>query len=69
MNHCMNEEVMWQRLQDLQREGENRRVFAQYTLPRLVRALGRLAGALRRQRRQVALHVIKEDADAASDAA
>ena len=42
MNPYANEDVMWQRLKDMQREAENSRLFAQQTLPRMGRLIGRL---------------------------
>jgi hypothetical protein len=38
VNPYANEDVMWQRLKDLQREAENSRLFAEHGLPRLGRA-------------------------------
>jgi hypothetical protein len=41
MNHYVNEEVAWQRIQDLQREMENSRLMAAgYTPPALVALIG-----------------------------
>ncbi|HET9781384.1 MAG TPA: hypothetical protein VFR33_06360 [Candidatus Dormibacteraeota bacterium] len=61
MNPYANEEVMWQRLKDMQREAENSRLFAQRTLPRLLLLLERvwlLAGlAMRRAPRTSARFV------------
>ncbi len=39
----MNEDIAWQRLQDLQREMENSRLFAEHGMPRAIRLL-RLLG-------------------------
>lgn len=77
MNHYMDEEVMWQRLQDLQREAENRRLFTQYTLPAVVRQVGLLgrrawwlAGlAIQRPPRRSPLRVVRGEKDARRDAA
>src|SRR5260370_1274145 len=43
MNPYANEDVMWQRLKDMQREAENRRLFVQSTLPGLAQTVGLLA--------------------------
>ena len=63
MNSYANEEVMWQRLQDMQREAENSRLFAQDTLPGLLRLLEQvwlLAGlAMRRAPRRSALRSVR----------
>ena len=73
MNPYANEEVMWQRLKDMQREAENSRLFAQQTLPRLLHLLERawlLAGlAMRRAPRRSALTVVRDDREAADTAA
>ncbi len=77
MNPYTNEDVMWQRLKDIQREVENRRLFAEHTVPSLLRLVGllgrrawNLAGlATYRAPRRHALHVDKGEKDAASDAA
>lgn len=47
MNPHANEEVMWQRLKDMQRERENSQVFARRTLPVLLRAAALLGGRVR----------------------
>lgn len=71
-----NEEVAWQRLQDIQREMENSRLMATYGLPRTAHVLGLLgrriwwiAGlAMRRApRRHPAAQI--EEGKAARDAA
>ena len=77
MNHYMNEDVMWQRLQDLQREADNRRLFTQNALPRLLglaSLLGRRAWwlgglAMRRAPRRRPLRLVTADRDVESDAA
>jgi hypothetical protein len=74
MNPYANEEVMWQRLKDMQREAENSRLFVQYTLPGLGRVAGLLARrawwlaglATRRAPRRSALRVVKSASDGAS---
>lgn len=48
MNPFANEDVMWQRLKDLQREAENSRLFAQNAVPVFVRLIGVLTGGARR---------------------
>jgi hypothetical protein len=70
----MNEDVAWQRLQDLQREMENSRLLAQNgppALARLARHVGariwKLAATARPVRRQE--QPLPEERDAASDAA
>ena len=77
MNPYMNEDVMWQRLKDIQREAENRRLYGDTTLRSLV-ALLRMFGqrawwiaglAMRRAPRRSPLHVVSEDRDTASHAA
>ena len=48
MNPYVNEEVMWQRLKDLQQEAETRRRLTAFAVPgslRLMAALGRSARA------------------------
>jgi hypothetical protein len=77
MNPYLNEDVMWQRLKDLQREAENRRLYGDTALAglaALVRMLGArvwwLAGlATRRPPRRRTIHLVKDDRDSASDAA
>ena len=77
MNPYMNEDVMWQRLKDIQQEAENRRLYgdpALVSLVALLRLLGKrvwwLAGlAMRRPPRRRPLHVVEGERDAASDAA
>ena len=74
MNPYANEEMMWQRLKDMQREAENSRLFVQGTLPALAQTAGMLgrrawwlAGlALRRAPRRSALRVVKSSSDKAS---
>ena len=77
MNPYMNEDVMWQRLKDIQLEAENRRLYGDTTLRSLV-ALVRLVGerawwlaglAMLRAPRRSPLHVVNEDRDTASHAA
>jgi hypothetical protein len=77
MNPYMNEDVMWQRLKDIQVEAENRRLYGPRNLPALValvELLGRrawlLAGlAMRRAPRRRPLHVIDGKDERASDVA
>jgi hypothetical protein len=77
MNPYMNEDVMWQRLKDLQLEAENRRLYGNPALVRVVqmlRLLGSrawlLAGlATRRPPRRRPIQLRKDDRDHASDAA
>jgi hypothetical protein len=74
MNPYMNEEIMWQRLKDIQREAENSRLFVQGTLPALALMAGVLARrawwlaglALRRAPRRSALRVVEPRSDNAS---
>jgi hypothetical protein len=74
MDPYMNEEIMWQRLKDMQREAENSRLFVQGTLPALAvmasllaRRAWWLAGlALRRAPRRSALRVVEAQSDNAS---
>jgi hypothetical protein len=40
MNPYVNEEVMWERLKDTQREAENRRLIAQHVAPGFLRLVG-----------------------------
>ncbi|TMC52873.1 MAG: hypothetical protein E6J20_10350 [Chloroflexi bacterium] len=77
MNPYTNEDIMWQRLKDIQLEAENRRLYGPHTLPTLVALvslLGRrawwLAGlATRRAPRRRRLEVVEQDRDAASEVA
>ena len=77
MNPYMNEDIMWQRLKDIQLEAENRRLYGPRNLPALVAlagVLGRrvwwLAGlATRRAQRRRPLQVVEQDCDSASDVA
>ena len=78
MNPYANEELMWQRLKDIQLEAENSRLWATHGVPatvRLLQLLGErvwwLAGlAMRRPPRRRPVRVlVAEDGDAASDAA
>ena len=77
MNPYVNEDVMWQRLKDLQLEVENRRLYGDPALVsavRMVRFLGSrvwlLAGlATRRPPRRRPIQLRKDDCDQASDAA
>lgn len=70
MNPYANEEVMWQRLKDLQREAETSRLFAQNALPgfvQMVELLGRWTWNLvRRPAHRTALRVVEGDQDGAS---
>jgi hypothetical protein len=74
MNSYMNEDVMWQRLKDMQREAENSRLFAQSTLPSLAQMVGLLARrawwlsglALRRAPRRSPLRVVEPGSDRTS---
>lgn len=71
MNPYANEDVMWQRLKDMQREAENSRLFVENTLPRVVRLAGLLAQrawwlsglAIRRAPRRSALRLVKTRSD------
>jgi len=73
MNPFMNEDVMWQRLKDIQLEAENRRLYGTRTFPTLVamvRTLGRLAGlATRRAQRRHPVQLAEQECEGASDAA
>ena len=77
MNPYVNEDAMWQRLKDLQREGENRRLYGHSSLAglgALLRMLGTrvwwLAGlAARRPPRRRSTQLVNPDRDRASDAA
>ena len=77
MNPYTNEDLMWQRLKDTQREAENRRLYgdtAVASLVGLVRILGQrawwLAGlATSRPPRRRPIQLVKDDRDATSDAA
>ncbi|HKB18179.1 MAG TPA: hypothetical protein VKF28_04030 [Candidatus Dormibacteraeota bacterium] len=77
MNPFMNEDVMWQRLKDIQLEAENRRLYGVGTFAALVavvRILGRrawwLAGlAMRRAPRRLPAQPAEQDREDASDAA
>jgi hypothetical protein len=77
MNPYVNEDVMWQRLKDLQLEAENRRLYgdpALVSVVRMVRLLGSrvwlLAGlATRRPPRRRPMQLLKDHRDEASDAA
>jgi len=76
MNPYVNEEMMWQRVKDIQLEAENSRLWATHGVPATIRLLqflgghvGRLAGlATRRSSRRRHLH-IADDCDTASDVA
>ena len=62
MNPYANEDVMWQRLKDVQREVENSRLFTRRTLPALLERIWLLAGlAMRRAPRRSALHVVESE--------
>ena len=77
MNPYRNEDVLWQRLKDIQVEAENRRLYGPRNLPvlvALVELLGRrawlLAGlAMRRVPRRRPLHVIDGEDERASNVA
>jgi hypothetical protein len=77
MNGYANEDMMWQRLKDLQLEAENRRLTAGNSLPaiwEMVALLGRrawwLAGlALRRSPRRSPLRLIEDEPRSADHAA
>ncbi len=77
MNPYMNEDVMWQRLKDIQLEAENRRLYGDTTptgLIALFRRLGErvwwLAGlATRRPARRRRMQLIDDESDSAADAA
>jgi hypothetical protein len=73
MNPYANEEIMWQRLKDMQREAENSRLFAERTLPRLAHLLERawlLAGlAMRRAPRPSPVRIGERGVGAADEAA
>ena len=74
MNPYANEEIMWQRLKDMQREAENSRLFVQGTMPRLANMAALLARrawwlsglAIRRAPRRSPLRVVEPDRDGAS---
>jgi len=74
MNPYTNEDVMWERLKDIQREAENSRLFAQSTLPGLAQMTGLLAKrawllaglALRRAPRRSPLRTVEPRSDRAS---
>ena len=76
MNSYSNEDLMWQRLKDLQREAENRRLYAA-SMPIVlarVRLLGQrawwLAGlAMRRTPRRSALLAVNDEPKAETHAA
>ena len=69
----MNEEVAWQRLQDLQREMEYSRYLAHHGLPALGGLAGRLVrrirGMVRPARPARPADQLLEECDSASDAA
>jgi len=73
MNPYANEEIMWQRLKDLQREAEQSRLIAHERLPSLVQLAERLwllAGlAMRRAPRWSPPRVVHADRDDASKVA
>jgi hypothetical protein len=74
MNPYLNEDVMWQRLKDIQREAENRRLIAQSRLPRRAQMAGLLARrawwlaglASRRPPRRSAMRLVDPGSDNAS---
>lgn len=74
MNPYANEDVMWQRLKDMQREVENSRLFVRGTLPALAQTAGLLARrawwlaglAIRRAPRRSALRLVEPRSDDAS---
>jgi hypothetical protein len=59
VNSFANEEVVWQRMQDLQREVEYSRLVASHGLPAALHLVLRVGRALRRatRRRPVAMEV------------
>lgn len=73
MYHNMNEDVAWQRVQDLQREMENSRLLATHgasALGRLVSGLaGRIRKAVRAARPARQADSLSGERDSASDAA
>lgn len=77
MNPYMNEDVMWQRLKDIQREVENRRLVGPRSLPSawdLTKLLGKrvwlIAGlAMRRPPRRAPVQIVEHDRETATDAA
>ena len=77
MNPYVNEDVMWQRLKDMQLEAENRRLYGMRTFPTLaalVQIFGRrawwLAGlAMRRAPRRRPARLAQRDCEGQSDAA
>ena len=73
MNPYANEDVMWQRLKDMQREVENSRLFVRGTLPALAQTAGLFARrawwlgrAIRRAPRRSALRLVEPRSDDAS---
>jgi hypothetical protein len=65
MNPYANEEVMWERIRDLQREAEYSRLVAEKTLPRIGRLLARvwlLAGLAMRRAPRRSARVVKRRA-------
>ena len=74
MNPYANDDVMWQRLKDMQREVENSRLFVRGTLPALAQTAGLfarrawwLAGlATRRAPRRSAQRLVEPRSDDAS---
>jgi hypothetical protein len=68
------EDVMWQRLKDIQREAENNRLLVQSTLPTLAQIAGLLARrawllaglATRRAPRRSAPRIVESASDGAS---
>lgn len=74
MNPYANEDVMWQRVKDMQREAENSRLFVENTLPRVAHLTGLLARrawwlaglAIRRAPRRSPLRLVKPGSDNAS---
>ena len=77
MNPYMNEDVMWQRLKDIQREVENQRLIDLRSMPSawdLIKLLGRrvwlIAGlAMHRPPRRAPFPLTSEDRETARDAA
>ncbi len=66
MNPYANEEIMWQRLKDFQREAENSRLIAQQAIPSFARMVAHLAAlATRRLSRRPALGVVEPNHDGA----
>ena len=73
MNPYLNEDVMWERLKDIQREAENRRLIARSRLPGLAYLAGLLARrawwlaglAIRRAPRRSPVRLVEPGSDKA----